>query len=129
MAGGPHKFDKSNLRQVILEAPKQFAEGFEIAKDVKVEGNFQRVVFYGEGGSAFPAALVRILMANKRYEEGQLPIPFMQNYTYNLTPDASENALNVFCSYSGTTEETISTFGQAIEKGLPAVAMASGEKT
>ncbi|MDP2632867.1 MAG: SIS domain-containing protein [Candidatus Curtissbacteria bacterium] len=125
---GPHKFDKSNLRQVILDAPKQFSVGFDLARDIKIQGKFDRVVFFGEGGSAFPAAFIRILIANKRYEAGQLPIPFMQNYTYNLTPDSFEGALNVFCSYSGNTEETISTLKQAIDKGLPAVVMASGGK-
>lgn len=123
---GPHKFDKSNLRQVILDAPKQFSVGFDLARDIKIQGKFDRVVFFGEGGSAFPASYVRILIANRRYGAGQLPIPFMQNYTYNLTPDSLKSALNVFCSYSGNTEETISTLKQAIDKGLPVVAMASG---
>lgn len=120
------KFDKSNLRQAILDAPKQFAVGFDVAKGVKVEGEFERAVFFGEGGSAFPASFVRSLIADKRYISGQLPIKFMQNYTYNLTPDSLAGALNVFCSYSGNTEETISTLGQAIEKKLPAVGISSG---
>lgn len=126
MAGSPHQFDKSNLRQAILDAPKQFQVGFDIAKDVKVDGEFERVVFFGEGGSAFPASLVRILAANRRYEAGKLPISFFQNYTYLLTPDSSQNALNVFCSYSGNTEETISTLNQAIGEKLPIIAMSSG---
>ncbi len=123
-----YDLDKSNLRQAIYDSPKQFEVGFEIAKDIKVEGDFKRVVFYGEGGSAFPASLVRILAANKRYDSGQLPISFFQNYTYNLTPDSERDALNIFCSYSGNTEETISTLNQAIEKGLPLICMASGGK-
>lgn len=123
---GQHKFDESNLRQVIIDAPEQFAVGFDLARDIKVDGDFERVIFFGEGGSAFPASFVRMLIANKRYLAGDLPIPFLQNYSYNLTPDSSKAALNVFCSYSGNTEETISTFGQAIEKGLPAIAMSSG---
>lgn len=123
----PHQFDKSNLRQAIYDAPKQFAVGFDIAKDVKANGKFERVVFYGEGGSAFPASLVRILVANKKYQDGQLPLPVMQNYTYSLTPESSD-ALNIFCSYSGNTEETLSTLGQAIEKGLPSIGMSSGGK-
>lgn len=121
-----HKFDKSNLRQTIYESPGQFAQGFELARDVKVDGDFGRIVFYGEGGSAFPASLVRILVANKRYEAGELPMPVMQNYTYNLTPDSLKQALNIFCSYSGNTEETISTLIQAIEKGLSAIGISSG---
>ncbi|KKR50172.1 MAG: Bifunctional phosphoglucose/phosphomannose isomerase [Candidatus Curtissbacteria bacterium GW2011_GWA1_40_16] len=126
MSGSPHKFDKSNLRQAILDAPGQFSVGFDVAKDVKVDGSFERVVFFGEGGSAFPASFVRILIADKRYGLGQLPIRFMQNYTYNLTPDSFGAALNVVCSYSGNTEEAISVLGQLIEKKLPTVGVAAG---
>ena len=121
-------FDKSNLRQAILDAPKQFELGFDLASEVRIEGDFKRVCFYGEGGSAFPASLVRILAANKRYEVGELPISFFQNYTYLLTPDSSRDALNIFCSYSGNTEETISTLSQAIEAKLPSIGVASGGK-
>jgi len=121
-----HKFDKSNLRQAILGAPKQFAVGFEVAKDVRVDGDFERVVFFGEGGSAFPAAFVKILIADKRYKSGQLPISFMQNYTYNLTPDSFDEALNVVCSYSGNTEEAVSVLNQLIDKQLPIVGIAAG---
>lgn len=122
----PHKFDKSNLRKVILDAPNQFKVGFEIAKNIKINGKFERVVFFGEGGSAFPASFVRMLIANKRYSNQSLPISFLQNYTYKLTPDSFDGTLNVFCSYSGNTEETISTLLEAIEKGLPIVAISSG---
>ncbi len=128
VAGSPHKFDKSNLRQAILDAPKQFETGFGLASEIHVEGDFARVCFYGEGGSAFPASIVRILAANKRYEAGELPISFFQNHTYLLTPDGSSDALNIFCSYSGNTEETISTLRAAIEAKLPSVGMASGGK-
>lgn len=125
MAGDPHKFDKSNLRQAILDAPKQFEVGFDAAGDVKIDGKFERTVFFGEGGSAFPASFVRILIADKRYASGELPIRFLQNYTYNITPDSSE-ALNVVCSYSGNTEEAISVLNQLIDKNLPTVGIAAG---
>ncbi len=126
MVGNAHKFDKSNLRQTILDAPKQFEVGFDVAKDVKVDGQFERAVFFGEGGSAFPASFVRILIADKRYASGKLPIRFMQNYTYNITPDSFESALNVVCSYSGNTEEAVSVLNQLIEKKLPTVGIAAG---
>ena len=78
----PHQFDKSNLQQAIYDSTKQFKVGFDLAREIRVDGDFERVVFYGEGGSAFPVSLVRILAANKKYEGGELPISFFQNYTY-----------------------------------------------
>ena len=116
------------MQQAIYDSPKQFKVGFDLAREIRVDGDFERVVFYGEGGSAFPVSLVRILAANKKYEGGELPISFFQNYTYLLTPESTQNALNIFCSYSGNTEETISTLMQAIDKKLPLVCMASGGK-
>lgn len=118
--------DKSNLRQLIIDASGQFAVGFEIARDVRVDGDFERAVFYGEGGSAFPASLVKILLRDKAVEDKKVPLAIAQNYTYTLPIEAHEKALNIFCSYSGNTEETISTLRQAIEMKLPAIGVASG---
>lgn len=128
MVSGPHKFDKSNLRQVIIEVPKQFAVGFEIAKDIKVDGNFKRAIFYGEGGSAFPASLVKTL-ARDAADNAGVDVPrICQNHTYSLKPEASKDAINIFCSYSGNTEETITTLMKALTAGLSVVVIASGGK-
>lgn len=124
----PHEFDKSNLRQVIIEAPKQFAVGFELAKDVKVDGSFKRAIFYGEGGSAFPASLVNTLARDWADRAGVDAPRICQNHTYSLKPEASKGALNIFCSYSGNTEETITTLTKALTAGLPVVVIASGGK-
>lgn len=125
---GPHKFDKSNLRQVILEAPKQFEEGFRLGSKIKLDGEFLRAVFYGEGGSAFPVSLVDTLVKDAAHKSGKDAPRIFQNHTYSLSPEASKGALNVFCSYSGNTEETITTLTTALEKGLPSVVIASGGK-
>jgi len=67
----PHKFDKSNLRKVILEAPKQFEEGFRLGSNIELTGRFLRAVFYGEGGSAFPVSLVDTLVKDAAYKVGK----------------------------------------------------------
>lgn len=124
----PHLFDKSNLRQSIYDSPKQFAEGFELAKDVRVGGKFERAVFYGEGGSAFPVSLVKIILRDAAFKKGKRPVSISQNYGYSLTPEAHEEALNIFCSYSGNTEETLATLERAVSEGLPSVGVSSGGK-
>ena len=124
----PHEFDKSNLRQIILGAPKQFAEGFNLAKEIRIDGDFDRAIFYGEGGSAFPASLVNTLVKDAADKAGVDAPRICQNHTYSLKPEASKDALNIFCSYSGNTEETITTLNKAIGAGLPSVVVSSGGK-
>src|SRR3989344_1451866 len=124
----PHKFDKSNLRKVILEAPKQFEEGFRLGSNIKLDGEFSKVVFYGEGGSAFPVSLVDTLVKDAAYKVGKQAPGIYQNHTYSLSPEASKGAINIFCSYSGNTEETIATLTKALENDLPSVVIASGGK-
>ena len=124
----PHKFDKSNLREVILESPKQFEEGFGLGSKIKLAGEFLRAIFYGEGGSAFPVSLVNTLVKDVAAKAGKDAVRICQNHTYSLWPEASHGALNVFCSYSGNTKETITTLTAALEKDLPSVAIASGGK-
>ena len=125
---GPHKFDKSNLRQAIYEAPGQFAVGFDIAKQINLTGKFTRATFHGEGGSAFPVSLVATLVRDISQKKDLVPFGIYQNHTYSLSPEDFSHSLNFFCSYSGNTEETITTLEKAIESGLPAVGLACGGK-
>lgn len=46
------EIDKSNLKQIILNSPQQFLEGVKIAKNIKIKGDFNRVIVCGMGGSA-----------------------------------------------------------------------------
>ena len=121
-----NQFDKSSLRQAIYDAPKQFSEGFDIAQKIKVDGVFERCVFHGEGGSAFPVSLVKTLLRDIFETRGKIPFPICQNHTYSLFAESFNKSLNFFLSYSGNTEETISTLKLALEEGLPSIGMACG---
>lgn len=120
------KLDSSNLRQAIIDSPGQFEVGFNLAKDIKLPGNFKSLTFHGEGGSAFPVSLVMILVRDEAQKGNKISVPVFQNHTYSLTPENSSDSVNVFCSYSGNTEEVISTLNRAISKGLPAIGVACG---
>jgi len=50
------------LRQVIIDFPKQFAEGFNLAKNIKVKGNFSSVIVSGMGGSALPTEVTELYL-------------------------------------------------------------------
>jgi glucose/mannose-6-phosphate isomerase len=112
-----NQLDKSNLRQVILDFPKQFAVGLEIAKNIKLPGNFNSVVASGMGGSNLPVDIFEDYLKNTGSEK----IDIVQNRNYSLPWESRQGALNFFLSYSGNTEETIACLEEAIKNNLPAV--------
>jgi hypothetical protein len=57
-----NSLDKSNFRQMIINSPDQFRVGFELAKNIKVPGNFKAIMISGMGGSALPGNLFRIYL-------------------------------------------------------------------
>lgn len=115
--------DKENLRQVILNSPKQFTKGVEIAKDYGMRENFESVIISGMGGSSLPGDLLRLYLDST---DSQLNI--FQNRNYSLPLQAQKNSLNFFVSYSGNTEETVSALNETIEKNLPSIGFATGGK-
>ncbi len=117
------KIDKSNMRQTILDFPKQFQLGLEIAKNVKTSGKFDGIVIASMGGSALPADILNIWM--NKYKS---KLPLYIHHDYGL-PDYINNKHLVICiSYSGNTEETLSAFEQARKKKLKIIAITSGGK-
>ncbi len=134
--------DKSNLRRVILTEAEQFAEGFAAASNVKISGDFDKIMVSGMGGSALPANILRIYLNSVFAQNGDtdkdddLPtkkagkrkLGVFQNRAYTLPPEAYDKCLNIICSHSGNTEETISSFRQALDAGLPCVGISAGGK-
>lgn len=123
------EIDKQNMRQVIIDGPGQFKEGLRLAKDVNISGNFKSIMLSGMGGSALPGNLLRIYINNlqgKKSFGSRLAV--YQNRFYALPPEAYEESLNIICSYSGNTEETVSSFEEVLKNKLPCVGISSGGK-
>lgn len=106
-----------NLKQIILDFPKQFAKGIEIAKNTKIKGKFNRVVICGMGGSALAGDILA------KYLEKEIPI--IADRTYQL-PKTDKKSLIFISSYSGNTEEKIAEYKEAREKKLNMVVFCSG---
>lgn len=120
--------DKQDMRQVILDSPSQFKEGLDLAKNIKVEGDFKSIMISGMGGSALPGNLLRIYI-NSLFKKGASTgkrLEVYQNRFYSLPPEAYEDSLNIICSYSGNTEETIASFKEALENNLPCIGISNG---
>lgn len=128
MDNSTNSVDKSNLRQVILETPGQFEAGLSLARDIKVEGQFENVTISGMGGSALPANLLRtycnsLFKTHPNYK----PFEIYINRYYSLPPEShASKVLNFISSYSGNTEEAISSLEEAYSAGLKFVGFSSG---
>lgn len=125
-----HPLDVSNLRQMILESPSQLPVGLELGKGISVPGTFRSIMISGMGGSALPGNLFRIYLHDlfESKEASNQPIAIYQNRSYSLPPESFVECLNFICSYSGNTEETISSFEEALEHKLPCIAVSAGGK-
>ncbi|OGI16589.1 MAG: bifunctional phosphoglucose/phosphomannose isomerase [Candidatus Moranbacteria bacterium RIFCSPHIGHO2_02_FULL_40_12b] len=122
--------DKQNLRQIIIDSPKQIKDGLKLAEGININGNFNSLMISGMGGSSLPANILRIYLNDLyvRNPEKNKRFGIFQNRSYSLPPEAYENCLNFFSSYSGNTEETILSFKEAVKNNLPSVGFASGGK-
>ena len=121
--------DKSNMRKAILAVPTQFQEGFNLAKNTKLTKKFNKIMISGMGGSALPGNILRtyqndLLTINNDYAI----LRVYQNRFYKLPHEAYDNCLNIICSHSGNTEETIASFQEAIDNNLPCVGISAGGK-
>ncbi len=107
------------MRETILNFPKQFKEGIERAKDIRVEGRFENIIICGMGGSALPADLLVIFFNDLR-------LPLYIHRSYNLPPQATKESLIVCISFSGNTKEPISALKEAQERKLKVIAITTG---
>jgi glucose/mannose-6-phosphate isomerase len=109
------------MKNTILDFPKQFKVGLEKAKDIRVEGKFENIVICGMGGSALPANLLITYLSD-------LKLPLYIHRSYNLPLQARQQSLIICISYSGNTEETISAFEEAKKRNLKTIVITTGGK-
>lgn len=123
--GAPNikKLDKSDMLSVLLDFPLQCKQAYDIARAARIElerKDFTKIVFAGLGASAISADLVKSYL----YFESKIPICVYREYEL---PAYVDNSTLVFISsYSGNTEETLSAYRQAREKGAQIIVISSG---
>jgi glucose/mannose-6-phosphate isomerase len=117
------KYDRSNMRQIILDFPKQFRTGIEAAQGVSLKPGVlmrwpENIIVCGMGGSALPGDILVTLR----------PLDVFSYKSYCLPPQAGNESLIVCISYSGDTEETLSSFQEARSRNLPLISITTGGK-
>jgi len=117
------KIDKSGMLDTLNHFPQQCRQASQIAaglRNLPECKDAKRIVFVGVGGSAIGADLVRCYL----YFKSSLPIQVIREY--ELPAYIDSQTLVFVCSYSGNTEETLSAYTQARDKGAVLIAISSG---
>jgi glucose/mannose-6-phosphate isomerase len=117
--------DQSNFVKFIKHLPLQIGETQKIVEQLdlgKLTGNYQKIVLLGMGGSAIAGDLL------SSYLHNELTIPVLVNRNYSLPKFVDNQSFIIASSYSGNTEETLSSFGSALERKCPLVVQTSGGK-
>ena len=111
------------MKNLIAEFPQNIADALVSASSLsfsKPKNTIQNIVFAGMGGSGIGAKIV------SQWIQNEVNVPVFVNQDYSLPNFVNENTLFIACSYSGNTEETLTTVKKAREKGAHIVGLTSG---
>ena len=112
--------DPKNALKAAATETDQLRDTLEIINAQRPNDDIETVVVTGMGGSALGAAIAKDWL--------NLSIPFEVVRNYDLPAYVDEHTLVVVNSYSGNTEETVSTLLDAIDRGAIVAVIATGGK-
>jgi len=115
-------FDREDMLDKLLKFPLQIKEAKRIAEESLIPKyrNFKKILFSGLGGSAIGGDLVRSYLYLKS------KIPVFVNREYILPSFVDKETLIFISSYSGNTEETVSSYKEAKKKNAKIIVISSG---
>ena len=128
----PNTFDKQGMLSHALNLPAMCSDAWELAtrtlprlqfvKNVQqAKTDIHQIAVVGMGGSAIGGDLVAALVS------AECPCPISVHRGYDLPRFVKgTDTLVIGCSHSGNTEETLSAFSQAHERGTSLFAITTG---
>jgi glucose/mannose-6-phosphate isomerase len=116
--------DPKSMRTLIGSWPSLVGDAARLAPSLSLTRarDIAQVVVSGMGGSAIAGDVVRAVAAPS------LKVPLLVSRDYALPAFAGPSTLVIASSYSGNTEETLSSYQQARAAGASIVCLASGGK-
>ncbi|HEY3251067.1 MAG TPA: bifunctional phosphoglucose/phosphomannose isomerase, partial [Ignavibacteria bacterium] len=117
--------DRSNMYDVLKGFDNQIKDAINIGMGVKIpQGyeNINKIIISGLGGSAIGGDLLR------SYLSSEIKLPVFVNRNYFLPAFADKNTLVIVSSYSGNTEESLSSYEDAKRKNCRIICISSGGK-
>lgn len=117
---GYYPFDKSDMKKILDEFPNQIRQGTVLAEKTSI-GRTDEIYYFGMGGSAIAGDFLKTYL----FKTG---ISITTTRGYDLPENIPSNALLIFSSYSGNTEETLSCYKQACRKYKNIITISAGGK-
>lgn len=118
--------DKSNLYAIIRESIKQLSADLRIGnQDSLRRRSFSNIIFCGMGGSALASDFFSFFK-NHQYSPLFIDLPIIVHRSYDLPAETNADSLIICVSYSGQTEETISSYQKAIANNLEVAGVTCG---
>jgi glucose/mannose-6-phosphate isomerase len=117
------KLDPADMLGRIAELPQQCGEAWRRAMDFDLPsdyGEIDKVVISGMGGSAIGGDLLASLVA------AEATVPILVHRDYGLPSFVDAKTMIIASSYSGMTEETISSLDQALTTPAKKLIITSG---
>jgi len=118
------EIDKSNMLDNVANFPEQIVQSKEIVDSAQLPSIFKidNIVINGMGASAISGDILQALLRDR------IDIPIFVTRQYDLPRWVHKNTLVLSQSYSGNTEETLSTFKHAYQKHCKIIGISSGGK-
>lgn len=117
------KIDKNGMLSFCVDAPKHYEKAAKLAETFSISyPKPQTVIAAGMGGSAIGGELL------KDWSRDTISVPVEVCREYSLPAYADKRTLVFVVSYSGETEESLSTFLDAIRRKCMTVCISSGGK-
>lgn len=113
--------DKFDMLGSIATLQKQVKEGLKLAEDIRILDEVDDIIISGMGGSSLQGELLKSLFCDSG-------IRINVSKDYKIPEWAGKRTLVFAVSYSGNTEESISSYRDAVKKSCRIVAMSSGGK-
>jgi glucose/mannose-6-phosphate isomerase len=116
--------DKANMLDGLARFPEQIKESLAIAETAE-RFNFLKVdnvIIAGMGASAISGDIMVSLFRDK------LDVPLIVNREYDLPKWVNKDTLVICISYSGNTDETLSSFKLAYQKKCKIICISTGGK-
>ncbi len=105
------------MRDIILSIPAQLGDGVRLGSASRITKTYRHIISTGMGGSATAGEMLSMVRDD-----------VIVHWDYNLPVGADASDLVVCTSWSGDTEETISSYVAARKLGIDTLVIASGGK-
>jgi glucose/mannose-6-phosphate isomerase len=116
-----NEIDKSNMLKFCVDVAKHYREAAQTAEKISLcDVTPENIIVAGMGGSAIGGELLKDWACDK----AQVPIEVSRGYS--LPAYADERTLVLVMSYSGETEESLSSFLDAVKRRCTIFCVSSG---